>query len=64
MEQNKLCFWTKSQINLELSKTEAQTLNLQLFSVLKILLSLEFIVVDLGILRSHDFVKQLDLVQR
>ena len=49
---------------MELSQTEAQTLNLQLFLVLKILLSLEFIVVDLGISRSRYFVKQLNLVQR
>ena len=49
---------------MELSQTEAQTLNLQLFSVLKFLPNLEFIVVDLGISRSRDFVKQLDLVQR
>ena len=64
VEYNKLCFWTKSQINLELSQTEAQTLNQQLFSVLQIFLSLEFIVIDIGVLCSRDFVKQHDWVPK
>ena len=34
------------------------------FSVLKILLSLEFIIIDLGISRSRNFVKQRDRVPK
>jgi len=51
---NKLYFWNKSQINLELSQTEARKLNQRLF------LDLEFIVVAIGVSRSPKFVKQLE----
>ena len=61
---SKLCFWNKSQINLELSQTEARKIESAAVFRLRIFLSLEFIIVAIGVSRSPKFVKHLELVQK
>jgi hypothetical protein len=59
----KLCLRLESQINLEVSQTEDSILNLLLISDLEIL-SLGLVSITVDMPRSHEFVKQLELVPK